>query len=88
MPTVQPIIIIRRGHQDFYPSICEASKVTGISRKRLYRALESEDGVIENTKPQLCIDFPSWDVTAEDIHNYYLDKEEKNESNRNTDRIN
>ena len=77
MPTVQPILIISRGHQNFYPSICEASKVTGISRKRLYKALESEDGVIENTKPQLCIDFPSWDVTADDIRNYYFDKEDK-----------
>lgn len=77
MPSIQPILIIRRGHQDFYPSICEASKVTGISRKRLYKALESEDGIIEHTKPQLCVDFPSWTVTIEDIRNYYLEKEER-----------
>lgn len=77
MSVVQPILIIRKGRQDFYPSICEASKCLGISRKRIYRALLSEDGLIMNTKPPLFVDTPSWEVTQDDIRAYYFEKEEQ-----------
>lgn len=51
------IIIHSKGHRvEWYRSISEASRVTGISKWRLLRGLEDPDGLIPRTKPAICID--------------------------------
>lgn len=68
------ILIIAKGKQEFFPTIREASEVTGISCKRLYRALAHEDGLIFNTAPPLFVDVPSWEITPEEVETYYAEK--------------
>lgn len=71
------ILIIAKGKQEFFPTIREAADVTGISCKRLYRAMAHEDGLIFNTQPPLCVDVPSWEITQDDIDSYYETKYKK-----------
>lgn len=68
------ILIIAKGLQEFFPTIKEASDMTGISCKRLYRALSHDDGLIFNTTPPLFADTPSWEVTPDDIESYFEHK--------------
>lgn len=55
--TGTPVLIISRHKITRYESITEASRAISISKQRLIRALESEDGEIKGIKPRLFIDY-------------------------------
>ncbi len=53
----KPVIIIKRHEIRRYESITEASRAISISKQRLLRALEREDGLITGISPAMCIDY-------------------------------
>lgn len=56
--TRQPIVLIyQRPHKtEFYPSVSEAAKKTGIPRKSILRGLKDPDGWIPNTRPIIFVE--------------------------------
>lgn len=59
----KPVIIIKRHEIRRYESITDASRSISISKQRLLRALEREDGLITGVKPAMYIDYA---IEAED----------------------
>lgn len=55
--TGKPVLIITRHKITRYESITEASRAISISKQRLIRALESEDGEVKGIKPKIYIDY-------------------------------
>mgnify|MGYP002520740880 FL=1 len=57
MGNAQPVLIITTKNVVRYESITEASRAISISKQRLIRALESDDGEIKGIKPRMYIDY-------------------------------
>lgn len=53
----KPVIIIKRHEIRRYESITDASRSISISKQRLLRALEREDGLITGVRPAMYIDY-------------------------------
>ena len=53
----KPVVIITRHKVTRYDSITDASRAISISKPRLLRALEREDGLVIGIKPAIYIDY-------------------------------
>lgn len=51
-----PVVIFFHRSTEWYPSLAECSRTTGISRWRLKRGLADPEGVIPNSRPPAYID--------------------------------
>lgn len=50
------IIYTRPRRIEVYPSISKAAKATGISRQRIIRGLQDDEGLIPSTRPAVYVD--------------------------------
>ena len=75
MGVEHPILIIRRKSVEWFPSMSEAERVTGISRRRLAKALNHPYGEVEGMFPYTYVDTPIRDATEEELEEYWKNAE-------------
>ena len=71
MGVEHPILIITQRKVEWFPSMAEAARVTGISRNRLARALNDPYGEVYGIRPSVCVDTPLRDATEEELEAYW-----------------
>ena len=71
MGVEHPILIITKKSVEWFPSMAEAARVTGISRGRLARALDNPYGTVFGVRPPVCVDLPIRDATDEELEAYW-----------------
>lgn len=53
----KPVIVITSKGSTVYKSINDAAQGLGITKQRIIRALKSDYGEIQNTRPVICVDY-------------------------------
>ena len=77
MGVEHPILIFRRKSVEWFPSMSEAERVTGIRRARLVKALSHPCGEVEGIYPYVYVDTPIREATEEELEEYWKNAKSK-----------